>query len=64
LTADELRRLFDLTRNSARSVRKLSGNDRFHLYALACGTGFRAGALGSLTPECFDLDAQPPTVPL
>lgn len=24
---------------------------RFHLYACACGTGFRASALASLTPD-------------
>ena len=30
------------------------------LYACACGTGFRAGGLAPLTPECFDLDARLP----
>jgi hypothetical protein len=34
------------------------------LYAVACGTGFRAGGLASLTPESFDLDAEAPTVTL
>src|SRR5262249_23687719 len=44
--------------------RGLSGPDRFHLYAAACGTGFRASALASLTPESFDLTAELPTVTL
>ena len=29
---------------------------------MAAGTGFRANELRSLTPESFDLDADPPTV--
>jgi site-specific recombinase XerC len=64
LTADELRRLLDVTRTSARTFRGLTGPDRFALYTAACGTGFRAGGLASLTPESFDLDADPPTVTL
>ena len=36
--------------------------ERTTLYRLAAGTGFRKSELGSLTPECFDLDADPPTV--
>lgn len=42
----------------------LSGEDRYHLYACACGAGFRAGGLAGLTPECFGLDAEVPTVTL
>src|SRR5262249_51998118 len=33
-------------------------------YAAACGTGFRASALASLTPESFDLSEEMPTVTL
>ncbi|MCI0455834.1 MAG: helix-turn-helix domain-containing protein [Gemmataceae bacterium] len=51
LVAEELRRLLESARNSTRSFRGLSGSDRFHLYATACGTGFRASALASLTPR-------------
>src|SRR5262249_33077177 len=40
------------------------GPDRFALYAAACGTGFRASALASLTPGSFDLESDPPTVTL
>jgi integrase len=64
LEADELRRVLQTTRNSNRSFRGLSGLDRFHLYATACGTGFRASALASLTPESFDLAGDLPTVTL
>src|SRR5262249_33611211 len=41
-----------------------TGPDRFHLYATACSTGFRAAALASLTPESFEVEADPPTVTL
>src|SRR4051794_19815756 len=59
LEADQLRRLLAAARDSARTFRGLYGFDRYHLYAAACGTGFRASALASLTPESFDLGAQP-----
>jgi site-specific recombinase XerC len=57
LEAGELRRLLEVTRDSGRTFRGLAGADRYALYATACGTGFRASALASLTPESFDLDA-------
>jgi len=43
-------------------VRKVPGVDRAMLYRTAIGTGFRASELKSLTPESFDLQAEPPTV--
>jgi hypothetical protein len=64
LDAEELRRLLAAARDSERTFRGLDGRDRFHLYAAACGTGFRAAALASLPPEAFDLDAEVPTVTL
>jgi integrase len=64
LLADELRRLLAVTRVSDRAYRGLSGHDRFHLYAAACGTGFRASGLASLTPGSFNLVSNPPTVTL
>jgi integrase/recombinase XerC len=64
LSAQELRGLLKTTRSSLRSFRGLDGGARFHLYALACATGFRAGGLASLTPECFDLDPAGPIVTL
>lgn len=63
LSADELRRLLAATRASTRTFRGLDGEARYHLYALACGTGFRASALASLTPASFDF-GEPPTVVL
>ena len=38
------------------------GSDRAILYAAAIGTGLRFEELHSLTPESFDLDADPPTI--
>ncbi len=64
LTADELNQLLTSTRASDREFRGLDGEARFVLYATACGTGFRAGGLASLTPESFDLDGDTPTVTL
>ena len=64
LDAEELRRLLTAARDSERTFRGLTGPDRFHLYATACGTGLRASGLASLTPEHFDLDGKTPTVTL
>jgi excisionase family DNA binding protein len=64
LTADELRRVLESARNSPRPFRGLTGPDRFHLYATAAGTGFRASALASLAPESFDLAGELATVTL
>jgi integrase len=64
LMEEELRSLLSATRASGRLFRGLSGPARFALYATACGTGFRASALASLTPESFDLSAELPTVTL
>lgn len=40
----------------------LSGPGRAMLYRLAAGTGFRANELRTLTPECFRLDGEDPSV--
>jgi integrase len=64
LELGELRRLLGAARDSGQAFLGLTGWDRYHLYAAACGTGFRASAMASLTPESFDLDADPPTVTL
>jgi excisionase family DNA binding protein len=57
LTTEELGRLFVAARESHRTFRGLTGTDRFHLYLVATGTGFRANALANLTPADFDLNA-------
>lgn len=64
LTADELRRLFDAARTSAKAFRGLTGEERFALYLTAAATGFRANALANLTPADFALDDPTPTVTL
>jgi integrase len=56
--------LLATTRASTRTFRGLNGEARFALYAAACGTGFRAGGLASLTPECFGLAGRMPIVTL
>src|SRR5262249_50355447 len=64
LDAGELRRLLAVARASRQGFRGLSGPDRVHLYATACGTGFRVSALANLTPDDFDLAAEMPTMTL
>jgi integrase/recombinase XerD len=61
LKPDELVKLLEAARMSARAFRGLTGPERHLLYLTACGTGFRRGELASMTPESFDLDADPPT---
>ena len=63
LTSDELRRLFDAAQSSGRVFRGLTGGDRYTLYLLAVGTGFRAAALANLTPGDFDFDRATVTLP-
>ncbi len=57
LTAGELGRLFVAARSSVRTYRGLTGEDRYFLYLVAAGMGFRASALSNLTPADFDLNA-------
>src|SRR6478672_8244317 len=52
----------DATEKCTEVFRGLHGRDRFAIYAVALGTGFRAEELAALRPESFDLDANPPTV--
>jgi integrase/recombinase XerC len=52
LTDEELRRI----------VEHGGGHWRGMAYRVAAATGLRAGELASLTPESFDLDAEPPLV--
>ncbi len=59
---EELRRLLEVARQSPKSIRRLSGIDRYYLYLTACATGFRAGELASLTPDAFDLSGELATV--
>ena len=61
LSADEQRLLVAAAEGNG-SVLGTSGPDRAMLYRAGLGTGFRANELRSLTPECFDLNAQVPTI--
>jgi integrase len=60
-TDDELARLVEAAEQGP-VVKGVDGTERVMLYLVAVGTGFRANELRSLTPESFDLDADPPTV--
>jgi len=62
LTPEELGRLLAAAKLSPKSIRNLTGEDRYFLYLAACATGFRAQELGSLTPESFALEGRPATV--
>lgn len=71
LTDDEMRRLVAAAKAGptwyqgvAEGNGAMSGLDRACAYHLAAGTGFRLSELRTLTPERFDLDAEPPTVAL
>jgi integrase len=63
LTADDLGRLLTATHASPRTFRGLTGNDRYTLYLVAAGIGFRANALANLTPAEFDFTAGTVTLP-
>jgi integrase len=64
LTLDEMRRLIAAAQSSAKLFRDISGPARAALYALACASGFRKSEIASLTPESFQLAAEPPCVVL
>ena len=61
LKAEGLIRLIQ-TAESGPDVLGMSGPERAMLYRLVSGTGFRASELGSLIPESFKLDADPPVI--
>jgi len=60
LLPDEFTRLINATK-AGPPVESIPGMDRAMMYVLAAWTGFRKGEIGSLTPESFCLDADPPT---
>ena len=64
LDADELGWLVRITETAPQWRQSLAGADRAMLYRVAAGTGFRVGELASLTPESFNLDADPPAIAL
>jgi integrase len=58
---EEIRSLLTSTR-LGKTVRGLTGWERFTLYSVALGTGLRASELASLASQSFDLTADPATV--
>jgi integrase len=58
---EELHWLLEITRQSARPFRLLSGPDRHMIYLTAAATGFRTSELASMTPESFELEGDTPT---
>lgn len=63
-TCEELATILDAALTSNSPFKKMSGPDRYMLYLTAFATGFRANELASLTPDSFDLAAEPPRVAL
>src|SRR5262245_30239419 len=64
LSVEELVRVLGSTRASGWTFRGLTGEDRFHVYLTACGTGSRAGELATLRPDSFDFAGDPAAVAL
>jgi integrase len=64
LEPEEISWLLTTAQASAWQYRGMTGRDRHALYAVALGTGLRAGELASLTPDNFRLEEDPPVVHL
>ncbi len=62
MSVEELRWLFAVTQSRTLPRHRATGSDRSLCYLLAAATGYRAGELKSLTTDCFDLDADAPSV--
>ena len=62
LTPEECQRLLAVAAASKRRLGGMSGPDRKIFYSVALSSGLRRNELGSLTPESFRLDDDPPTV--
>ncbi len=62
LTADEVGNLIDSARSSGESIQCFDGETRARIYILSYLTGLRRNELGSLMPQSFVLDGDPPTV--
>ncbi len=64
LSEEQVSTFLATVERSAGTVRGLTGRDRWCLYLVALGTGFRTMELASLTPASFALDETPPVVRL
>jgi integrase len=64
ISPDEVGWLMRTVEESQRNQGRLSGRERWFLYAVAACTGLRAKELRDLTPERFLLDEDPPRIDL
>jgi integrase len=62
LTPEECQRLLAVAAASKRRLGGMTGPDRKIFYSVALSSGLRRNELGSLIPESFQLDTDPPTV--
>jgi integrase len=62
LTPEECQRLLAAAARSKRRLGGMIGPDRKIFYSVGLSSGLRRDELGSLTPESFQLDTEPPTV--
>ena len=62
LTAEEVGRLVASARANPKTIDGVAGEQRARIYLLAYMTGLRKSELASLSPQSFDLNAEPPTV--
>ncbi len=62
LTSDEFARLVKSAKESKQEIQCYSGEERARIYLLSYMTGLRRKEIASLTPNSFDLDANPATV--
>lgn len=61
LSMDEFHRLVAAA-EIGRRIQGVSGPDRAVLYIVGAYTGFRRNEIGSITPQSFNLDSDPPTL--
>jgi integrase len=61
LTNEEFERLLKAA-EAGESIQYISGTDRAILYLIAAYTGYRRNEIGSVTPQSFDFESEPPTM--
>ncbi|MFO0821042.1 MAG: tyrosine-type recombinase/integrase [Pirellulales bacterium] len=61
LSPEEFARLLEAVEKGP-SRQSLTGPDRVIVYILACYTGFRRNEIGSVTPQSFNFESDPPTL--
>jgi integrase len=61
LTVAELLAVLDAALASPKTIRSLTGTDRYYLYLTAMSTGYRVSELANMTPSAFDLAGERPS---